>query len=59
MGSNMRRILIASLGGSLLLVAATGIAALLLFQRLQAAEAEQRARLLEHTTWMRRVETGI
>ena len=59
MGSNMRRILIASLGGLLLLVAATGVAALLVFQRLQAGEAAQRARLLEHSTWLRRVENGI
>jgi signal transduction histidine kinase len=59
MGSNMRRILIASLGGLLLLVAATGVAALLVFQRLQAGEAAQRARLMNHTTWLRRVENGI
>jgi len=59
MGWNMRRILFASLGGLLLMVAATGAAALLVFQRLEAAEAAQRARLLEHSTWMRRVENGI
>ena len=59
MGWNMRRILFASLGGLLLMVAATGAAALLVFQRLEAAEAAQRARLLEHSTWMRRVENGV
>jgi signal transduction histidine kinase len=59
MGWNMRRILFASLGGLLLMLAATGAAALLVFQRLEAAEAAQRASLLEHSTWMRRVENGI
>jgi len=59
MGWNMRRILFASLGGLLLMVAATGAAALLVFQRLEAAEAAQRARLLEHSTWMHRVENGL
>jgi signal transduction histidine kinase len=59
MGSNMRWILIASLGGLLLLIAATGAAALVVFHRLQTGEAAQRARLLEQSTWMRRVENGI
>jgi len=59
MAWNMRRILIASLGSLLLLVAATGVAALLVLQRLQSGEAGQRARLLEHSTWMRRVENGV
>jgi signal transduction histidine kinase len=59
MGWNMRRILIASLGGLLLMIAATGAAALLVFQRLEAAEAAQRTSLLDHSTWMRRVENGI
>jgi len=59
MGSNMRWILIASLGGLLLLMALTGAASLLVFQRLEAGEAAQRARLLEHSMWMRRVENGI
>ena len=59
MGWNIRRILIASLGGLLLLVAATGAAALLVFQRLAAGEAAQRASLLQHSTWMRRVENGV
>ncbi len=59
MGSNMRWILIASLGGLLLLIAITGAAALVVFHRLQAGEAAQRARLLEHSTWMQRVENGI
>ena len=59
MGWNMRRILIASLGGLLLMIAATGAAALLVFQRLEAAETAQRTSLLDHSTWMRRVETGI
>jgi signal transduction histidine kinase len=59
MGSNMRRILIASLGGLLLFIAVTGVAALLVFHRLEAGEAAQRARLLQHSTWMRRVQNGI
>jgi signal transduction histidine kinase len=59
MGSNMRWILIASMGGLLLLVGVTGAAALIVFHRLEAGEAAQRARLLEHSTWLRRVENGI
>ena len=55
----MRKILIASMGGLLLLVAATGTAALLVFHRLEAGGAAQRARLLQHSTWMLRVENGI
>jgi signal transduction histidine kinase len=59
MGWNIRKTLIASLGGLLLLVAITGAAALLVFQRLQDQEAAQHAQLLQHTTAMRRVENGI
>ena len=59
MGSKMRWILIGSLTGLLLLVAVTGAAALAVFQRLQSGEAAQRARLLEHSVWLERVERGI
>jgi signal transduction histidine kinase len=59
MASKIRWILIASLGGLVLLIAITGAAALATFERLQAGEAAQRARLAEHSEWLRRVERDV
>jgi signal transduction histidine kinase len=59
MGSKMRWILIGSLSGLLLLLALTGAAALAVFERLRAGEAAQRARLVDHSAWLQRVESGV
>lgn len=59
MESKMRWILIGSLGALLLLIAVTGGSALVVFQRLQAAEASQRARLADRNLWLNRVQSGV
>ena len=55
----MRWILIGSLGGLLLLIAFAGGAALVVFERLRAGEAAQRARLVDQSAWLQRVENGV
>jgi signal transduction histidine kinase len=59
MGAKVRWILVAALGGLLLLIAITGAAAMVILHRLQTGEAAQRARLVERGAWMNRVENGV
>jgi hypothetical protein len=59
MGSKIRWILIASLGGLLLLTVLTGIAALVVFQRLEAGEAALRSRLVDHSRLLEQIRGGV
>jgi len=55
----LRGILMASMGGLLLLIAITGAAAVVALGRLQTGETAQRSRLLAQTAWLESVERDI
>jgi signal transduction histidine kinase len=59
MESRTRLLLISSLGGLLLLMAGTGIAALAIFHRIRTGETELRARFAERSAGLEKIRRGI
>jgi signal transduction histidine kinase len=59
MGTRSRRLLVCTLGALLLLTAGVGIAGLILTGRIQAGEANLRARSLERIEALERIRSGI
>jgi hypothetical protein len=47
------------LGGLLLLTAVTGVAALIIFERIRSGEAALRTRFAERSSWLEKIRSGI
>ncbi len=59
MASRSRLLLVSSLGGLIVLTAATGAAGLAIFERIRAGESALRARFLERSATLEQIRNGI